>query len=97
MEKLAARSHFLTTKATSSTHLFATHHGADNRYILFFPAYRNTILDKAELEDKAQSEVVVAIVGRVVVPIRHTAVPGIVVPTATTVHAVRASTDALLW
>ena len=60
------------------------------------PCILRTLSGKAELEGKAQTKVVVAVVGRVVVPIRHTTVPGIVVPTATTVHAVRASTDALL-
>lgn len=54
-------------------------------------------LGKAELEGKAQSEVVVPVVGRIVVPIRHTAVPRVVVPTATTIHAVRAPLDTLLW
>lgn len=51
---------------------------------------------KAELEGKAQAEVVVAIAGRVVVPIRYAAVPRVVVPTATAVHAVRAPSNALL-
>ena len=48
---------------------------------------------KAELQDKAKPEVVVPVVRRVVVPVRHTAVPGVVVPAATTVHAVRALAD----
>ena len=39
---------------------------------------------------KAQAEVVVAVVRGVVVAIRHTTVPRVVVPTATTVHTVRA-------
>ena len=42
------------------------------------------------LEGKAQTKEVVADAGRVVAPIRHTTVPGIVDPTATTVHAERA-------
>ena len=41
-------------------------------------------------ENQTQAEVVVPIVGGVVVPIRGTAVPGVVVPAATTVHAVGA-------
>ena len=40
---------------------------------------------------KAQPEVVAAARRRVVVPMRNTAAPRIVVPTATTVHAVRAT------
>lgn len=56
----------------------------------------DSVESKAELEGKAQAEVVVAVVGRVVVPVRHTAIPGVIVPTATTVHAVRAPTDVLL-
>lgn len=43
-----------------------------------------------ELENEAQAEVVVAVVWRVVVPIRYTTVPGVVVPAAATVHAIRA-------
>lgn len=42
------------------------------------------------LEDKAEAEVVVAVVNRVVVTVRHAAVPRIVVPAAATVHPVRA-------
>lgn len=41
-------------------------------------------------KDEPQPEVVVAVVGVVVVPIGNTAVPGVVVPAAATVHAVRA-------
>lgn len=63
----------------------------DRSNILFFLS-----LGKAELLGKAKAEVVVAIVGRVVVPIRNTAVPRVVVPTATTVHAVRATTNIVL-
>jgi hypothetical protein len=69
---------------------------AGSRCILFFLTLTELFPGKAELESKAQPEVVVAVVGRVVVPIRHTAVPRVVVPTATTVHAIRALTDALL-
>lgn len=48
---------------------------------------------KAELKGKAKAEVVVGVAGRVVVPVRHTAVSRVVVPIATTVHAVRALSD----
>lgn len=48
---------------------------------------------KTELKDEAQAEVVVAVVWCVVVAVRHATVPGVVVPVATTVHAVRALTD----
>ncbi len=46
---------------------------------------RNTMLKGRE----AEAEVVVAVVGVVVVPIARRAVPGVVVPTAAPVHAVR--------
>ena len=46
---------------------------------------------KVELKGKAQAEVVVRVRRRVVVTIGNAAVPGVVVPTAATVHAVRAS------
>lgn len=46
--------------------------------------------DKLSWEDKAQAEVVVGVARGVVVPVRHTAVSGVVVPAATTVDAVRA-------
>lgn len=45
---------------------------------------------KAELQSKAKSEVEVAVAGREVKPERHTAVPGVAVPAASTGHAVRA-------
>ena len=41
-------------------------------------------------EGEAETEVVVSIAGAVVVPVRRTAVLRVVVPTATTIHAVRA-------
>ena len=41
-------------------------------------------------EGEAEAEVIVTITGAVVVPVRRTAVLRIVVPTAATVHAVRA-------
>lgn len=41
-------------------------------------------------ENQTQAEVVVPIVGVIVVPIGGTAVPGVVVPAAATVHAVGA-------
>ena len=49
--------------------------------------------DHLELRDnhQAHAEVVVAVAGGVVVAIRHSAVPRIVVPATTTVHAVRAA------
>lgn len=53
-------------------------------------------LCKAELKGKAEAEVVVRVRRRVVVPIGYAAVPGVVVPAATTVHAVRALADTLL-
>lgn len=40
-------------------------------------------------EDEAEPEVVVAVAGRVVVTVRRAAVPGVVVPAATAIHAVR--------
>ena len=49
---------------------------------------------EAELKGEAQAEVVVRVVGVPVVPVRHTAVPGVVVPAAATVHAVRALAEA---
>ena len=63
----------------------------DRSNILFFLS-----LGKAELLGKTQAEVVVAVVGRVVVPIRNATVPRVVVPTANTVHAVRATTNIVL-
>ena len=54
---------------------------------------RELLQCKAELQDKAQPEVVVPVVRRVVVPVRHATVPGVVVPAAATVHAVRALAD----
>lgn len=45
-------------------------------------------------DHEAKAEVVVTVVWRVVVAIRHATVLRVVVPTATTVHAVRASTSA---
>lgn len=48
---------------------------------------------QTELMGKAQAEVVVPVVGVVVVPVRHPTVPGVVVPAATTVHAVGGPTD----
>lgn len=51
---------------------------------------------KRELKDEAQAEVVVAVVRRVVVTVRHATVPGVVVPAAATVHAVGAITDIFL-
>ena len=50
----------------------------------------NLYCARVELQDQAEAEVVVAVVRRVVVPVRHAAVPGVVVPAAATVHAVRA-------
>ena len=46
-----------------------------------------------ELKGKAQAEVVVAVVRRVVVAVSYTAVPGVVVPASAPVHAVGAHTD----
>ena len=43
-----------------------------------------------ELKGKAQAEVVVAVVRRVVVAVSYTAVPGVVVPASAPVHAVGA-------
>lgn len=40
-------------------------------------------------EGKAEAKVVVPVVGRVVVAISHATVPGVVVPAATAIHAVR--------
>ena len=51
---------------------------------------RELVHCKAELQDKAQPEVEAPEAWRVVVPVRHTAEPGAVVPAAATVHAVRA-------
>ena len=45
-------------------------------------------VETMELKNEAQAEVVVAVGRRVVVPIRHTTVPGVVVPAAPTIHAV---------
>ncbi len=42
-----------------------------------------------ELKNQAEAKVVVPVVGRIVVPVRHPTVPGIVVPASATVHAVR--------
>ena len=53
-------------------------------------------LGEAELKGEAQPDVVVAVRRGVVVPIRYAAVPGVVVPAAPTVHAVRALADAVL-
>ena len=39
-------------------------------------------------EGEAEAQVVVAVVGRVVVAVRHAAVPRVVVPAAAAVHAV---------
>ena len=47
------------------------------------------VLDGAR---KTQTQIVVAIAGRVPVAIRRTTVPGVVVPTAATVDAVRTRT-----
>jgi len=44
-----------------------------------------------ELEGDAETEVVVRVVGPVPVAVRRPAVPGVVVPTAATVHPVRAT------
>ena len=49
------------------------------------------------LTGKPEAEVVVPVVGGVVVPISDTAVPRIVVPTATTVDAVRPVYDSYLY
>ena len=46
-----------------------------------------------ELEGKTKTEVVVAVVRRVVVAVSHTAVPGVVVPATAPVHTVGAHTD----
>lgn len=55
--------------------------------IRFNDAIRPTLSwDKSE----AEAEVVVAVRRVVVVAVRHLAVPGVVVPAAATVHAVRA-------
>ena len=43
-----------------------------------------------KLKGEAEAEVVVAVVRRIPVAIGYTAVPGVVVPAATTVHTVRA-------
>lgn len=43
-------------------------------------------------EDKAQAQIVVPVVGRVVVPVRRAAVPRIVVPATAPVHTIGAST-----
>lgn len=48
----------------------------------------NSFHKTMELKGEAQAEVVVAVGRRVVVPIRHTTVPGVVVPAAPTIHAV---------
>ena len=56
----------------------------------------SSFVGKAELKGKAKADVVVGVRRRVVVPVRHSAVPGIVVPAAATVHAVRALADTLL-
>ena len=66
------------------------HVGAVGKCTLFIPFVYNLDSVKAELQGKAQPKVVVPVAGCVVVPIRHTAVPGVVVPAAATVHAVRA-------
>ncbi|OPZ97770.1 MAG: hypothetical protein BWY70_01403 [Bacteroidetes bacterium ADurb.Bin408] len=45
-----------------------------------------------ELKDnrEAEAEVIVTVVGAIVVPIGRAAVPGVVVPTAAAIHAIRA-------
>ena len=45
---------------------------------------------EAELQGEAEAEIVVPAVRRVVVSVRHATVPGVVVPAAAAVHAVRA-------
>ena len=71
---------------------FAVWSQTDRRCILFIPFYETSTV-KAELQGKAQAEVVVPVVRSVVVPVRNTTVPRIVVPAATTVHAISALTD----
>ena len=43
-----------------------------------------------ELESKAEAEIVVAVLRRVIVPIRNPAVLRIVIPAAAAIHAIRA-------
>ena len=49
-----------------------------------------SILHIKLMEDNTETVVVVTVVGSIVVPIRHTTVPCVVVPATTTKHAVRA-------